>query len=142
MKAFQLKRYGNPEDVLTLLETQKPLPRGCEVLIKVKATTVNDYDWCLTTGTPYSCRLFFGLLRPRKKLQRPGMEVAGIVVETGPDCRQFKPGDRVYGDTSNHSFGAHAEYQCVSEAALRKTATSRNGGGRDRRGNRSGLQAI
>ncbi len=82
------------------------------------ATTINDYDWSACSGNPRSYRLLFGLTKPRKRFQRPGMEVAGIIETLGPEVTKFKAGDLVYGDTSNHEFGTFSEYFCVDESAL------------------------
>jgi NADPH:quinone reductase-like Zn-dependent oxidoreductase len=120
MKAYTLKKYGDPEEVLELKEVAMPEPGPGEVLIKVRASAINDYDWCITTGKPYAYRLLFGIFRPRKKLRIPGMEVAGIVEKVGSNASMFKPGDEVYGDTSDHGFGSFAEYMCIHEKALAK----------------------
>lgn len=118
MKAYHLKRYGAPDHVLNLIESGKPEPKNGEVLVKVSATTINDYDWCITTGKPYAYRLFFGLFKPRRKLWTPGMEVAGIIMKVGNNASKFKIGDAVYGDISNYGFGSFAEFLCVDEKAL------------------------
>jgi len=60
MKAFVFRRYGLP-DVLELKEMPVPVPAPGEVLIRVRATTINDYDWAMVTGKPYAYRLLFGL---------------------------------------------------------------------------------
>ena len=118
MKAYKIKNYGEPEKVLRLEEVEKPKQEDSEVLLKVCATAINDYEWCLTTGKPFSYRLFFGIFRPRKKLMIPGMEVAGIVEEVGNKVTKFKSGDAVYGDISNYGFGSFAEFLCINEKAL------------------------
>lgn len=118
LKTYSVTTYGNPEEVLTLLEKDKPKPVGKQVLLKVMATTINDYDWSITSGEPLSYRLLFGLRKPRKKFQNPGMEVAGIVEALGPEVKQLKIGDEVYGDTSNYEFGTFSEYLCLNEGAL------------------------
>ncbi len=118
MKAYHIKSYGEPNKVLRLLETEKPEPKNTEVLVKVHATTINDYDWSITTGKPFAYRLIFGIFRPRKKLMVPGMEVAGIVHKVGSNATKFKEGDAVYGDISNHGFGSFAEFLCIDERAL------------------------
>lgn len=79
MKAYHIKNYGDPTTVLELVETDEPKPKNAEILVKVCATTINDYDWSITTGKPFAYRLIFGIFAPRKKLMVPGMEVAGIV---------------------------------------------------------------
>ena len=115
MKAIVLTRYGSP-DVLQLEEVAKPEPEDDEVLIKVHATAVNDWDWCFVRGRPYIYRLMFGLLRPRVTVL--GAEVAGTVEATGNGATKFQPGDNVYGDTSEAGLGGFAEYVCVREDAL------------------------
>ena len=73
MKAIVLTRYGAP-DVLQLKDVAKPGPGDNEVLVKVRATAVNDWDWCFVRGKPYIVRLLTGLLRP--KIAVLGAEVA------------------------------------------------------------------
>ncbi len=118
MKAYSVTTYGNPEEVLTLLVREKPKPIGKQVLLKVMATAINDYDWSIVSGEPFSYRLLFGLRKPRKKFQSPGMEVAGIVEELGPEVKRLKIGDEVFGDTSNYEFGTFSEHVCLNEEAL------------------------
>ena len=118
MKAYNIKNYGEPVKVLRLKEIKQPEPNDTEVQIKVCATTVNDYDWCITTGKPFAYRLFFGIFSPRKKLRTPGMEVAGIVEQVGNNATKFKVGDAVYGDISQFGFGSFAEFVCIDEKAL------------------------
>lgn len=118
MKAYTLKNYGAPEKVLKLIEAEQPTPKNSEVLVKVYATTINDYDWSITTGKPYSYRLLYGLFKPKKKLLTPGMEAAGIVEKLGKNATKFKVGDAVYGDLSEYGFGSHAEFLCIYEEAL------------------------
>lgn len=115
MKAIVLSRYGSP-DVLTVEEISKPEPKNDEVLVKVHATAVNDWDWSLVRGKPYPYRLMSGLFRP--KVPVLGAEVAGTVEAMGSSATQFKPGDRVYGDISEAGFGGFAEYVSVRETAL------------------------
>ena len=118
MKAYHINSYGEPGKVLLFKEVEKPEPKNSEVQIKIRATTINDYDWAITTGKPYSYRLFFGLFRPRKKLGIPGMELAGIVEKAGVNATNFKAGDEVYGDISEYGFGSFAEFVCINEKAL------------------------
>lgn len=120
MSAFHVEHYGDPEKVLKLVSVDKPTPQANQVLIRVMSSSVNDYDWSLCTGKPKEYRLFFGLFKPRQKHRCPGMEVAGTVEGVGEGVKQLKVGDRVYGDTSDHSFGSFAEYMTVNEAGLRK----------------------
>jgi NADPH:quinone reductase-like Zn-dependent oxidoreductase len=119
MKAIYFSQYGPPED-LQMREIEMPTPKDNEVLIAVKATTINDFDWSLVRGKPRLYRLMFGLRRPKLKMRIPGMEVAGEVVEVGSKATQFSVGDRVYGDTSDYGFGSFAEYFAINEKALTK----------------------
>ena len=116
MKAFTLSEYGPPSEVLKLQEVPKPSPQKNQVLVKIKATAINDYDWSMVTGTPGINRLLFGLRRPKHQI--PGMELAGVVEGVGPNVKSFAVGDAVYGDISNHGFGTFAEYICIHEKAL------------------------
>lgn len=115
MKAIICKEYSLPES-LTLEETPKPSPKEDEVLIKIRATAVNDYDWSMVTGKPKLYRLLFGLRKPKHPI--PGMELSGIVEEIGASVSNFKAGDSVYGDVSEFGFGTFAEYMCINEKAL------------------------
>lgn len=115
MKAIVFTKYGSPKD-LELKEVEKPTPGASEVLVKIRATVVNDYDWSMVRGKPYLYRLMFGLLKPR--IQIPGMELAGVVEALGSNTTTFKVGDAVYGDISEYGFGSFAEYACINEKAL------------------------
>ena len=115
MRAIVFKRYGTP-DVLQIKEVNRPEPKNDEVLVKIRATAVNDLDWCFVRGKPYIYRLMFGLLKP--KVTVLGAEVGGTVEATGSRVRKFKPGDHVYGDLSEAGFGGFAEYVCAREDAL------------------------
>ena len=78
-KAIVLTKYGSP-DVLQLQEVTKPTPKHDEVLIKVHAASVNDWDWALMRGKPFMIRLLCGLLKPKYKI--PGVDIAGPLVVT------------------------------------------------------------
>jgi NADPH:quinone reductase-like Zn-dependent oxidoreductase len=112
MKAIVYHEFGSP-DVLRLEEVDKPVPNDNQILIRVRAVSVNPLDWHYMEGTPYLGRLVeFGLLQP--KVARLGVDYAGTVEAVGKDITQFKPGDEVYGNR----FGAFAEYVVASEKAL------------------------
>jgi NADPH:quinone reductase-like Zn-dependent oxidoreductase len=117
MKALIVEQYGPPQSH-RIAETDRPVPGNNEILIRVTATAVNDYDWSLIRGKPYIYRLMFGLRKPKAKI--PGMELAGVVEATGPGATRFKPGDHVFGDTSDFGFGSFAEYIAVHENAVVK----------------------
>jgi len=111
MKAAIYQRFG-PPDVIQIMETEKPIPKDDEVLINVRAASVNPYDWHFLRGTPYFLRIVAGLRRPRDT--RFGVDVAGLVEAVGTNVTQSKPGDAVFGCAR----GAFAEYACASESKL------------------------
>ena len=115
MKGIVLTRYG-PPSALQVGQLAKPTPKDREVLVKVRATAVNDWDWCFVRGKPLIYRLLFGLSKP--KVTVLGAEVAGTVEALGDGANEFQPGDHVYGDTSEAGFGGFAEYVCVRQNAL------------------------
>jgi NADPH:quinone reductase-like Zn-dependent oxidoreductase len=121
MKAIVRTKYG-PPDVLQLKEVEKPNPRDNEVLIKVHAASVNDWDWGLLRGNLFIIRLLFGLLKPKIKIL--GVDVAGQVEAVGRNVKKFQPGDEVFGDLSACGFGSFAEYVCARENALALKAAS------------------
>jgi NADPH:quinone reductase-like Zn-dependent oxidoreductase len=107
MKAIVYHNYGSP-DVLRLEEIEKLVPNDNQVLVKVRAASVNPLDWHYMEGTPYIVRLIdSGLLKP--KVTRLGVDFAGTVEAVGKNVTQFKPGDEVFGGKT----GAFAEYVCV-----------------------------
>lgn len=129
MKAVVYYRYGSP-DVLQYTEIEKPTPEANEVLVKVRAASVNPLDLGSLKGVPYIFRIVFGLDRPT--LARPGrlgVDVAGQVEAIGRNITQFKPGDEVFGvcisdpEASGakvwvHRQGAFAGYVCAPESTL------------------------
>ncbi len=115
MKAIVYTKYG-PPDVLQLKEVGKPTPKDNEVLIKVHAASINDWDWGLLRGKPFMNRLAFGLLKP--KTQILGLDIAGRVEAVGSKVKRLKAGDEVFGDISGCSWGGFAEYVCAHEDAL------------------------
>src|SRR5215210_6543379 len=112
MKAIVYYNYGSP-DVLKCEEIEKPTAGDDEVLIKVRAASVNPLDFHLMRGKPYLVRIMFGGLR-KPKFTRPGRDVAGQVEAVGRNVTQFKPGDEVFGACR----GAFAEYVCAPESRL------------------------
>lgn len=115
MKAIVLERYGSP-DHLRSVEMENPFPKADEVLIKVRAVSLNDWDWQVVCGKPFVNRLMFGLLKP--KIGILGCDVAGQIEAVGQHVNKFKPGDEVYGDISGCGFGGFAEFVCANENAL------------------------
>ena len=114
MKAVVCDTYG-PPDILRITEVPRPVPGPDEVLIKIRATTVNRSDCAFRAGIPRPyARLFTGLRRPRHQIL--GSELSGEVEAIGPAVTGFKPGDAVFGIKA-WTFGAHAEYVCMREGA-------------------------
>ena len=114
MKAIVQDRYGPPE-VLALADVERPSPTSGEVLVRVRATSVNAADWHVMRGDPYVARLAFGLRRPRARIR--GRDVAGVVEEVGDGVTRFKPGDEVFG-VLGMAEGAFAEHVCCPEDRL------------------------
>jgi len=114
MKAIVFTEYGSP-DVLELQEVEKPTPKDNEVLVRVHAASVNDWDVGALRGTPFVNRVLFGLLRPKKRIL--GSDIAGRIEAVGKSALQFQPGDEVFGDLSGE-WGGFAEYVCARENAL------------------------
>ncbi len=114
MKAVVFTKYGSP-DVLELKEVEKPTPRDDEVLIRVHAVSLNDWDVGALGGTDLVNRLIFGFLSPKKQIL--GSDIAGRIEAVGRNVQQFRPGDEVFGDLSGR-WGGFAEYVCARENAL------------------------
>jgi NADPH:quinone reductase-like Zn-dependent oxidoreductase len=117
VKAIVYNRYGGP-DILKLAELEKPVPAEGEVLLKIRAASLNPYDWHFMRGEPYAVRLIAGLGKPKNP--RLGSDVAGEVEAIGPNVTQFQPGDEVYGSCQ----GSFAEYVFTAETKLVKKPPS------------------
>src|SRR5580765_1218154 len=105
MKAIVYCDYGIEN--LKLQEIEKPAPNDDQILVKVRAASINPYDWHFVEGTPYVMRAMgVGLRKPKDT--RLGVDFAGTVEAVGKDVTQFKPGDEVFGGRG----GAFAQYVC------------------------------
>src|SRR6266496_3957181 len=105
MRAIVYCDYGLAN--LKLEDVEKPVPNDDQVLVKVRAASVNPYDWHFIEGTPYLMRAMgVGLRKPKDT--RLGVDFAGTVEAVGKNVTQFKPGDEVFGGRG----GAFAEYVC------------------------------
>jgi NADPH:quinone reductase-like Zn-dependent oxidoreductase len=114
MKAYVQNRYGSP-DVLQIRDIDTPVAHDDQILVRVRATSVNPVDWHQVTGTPYVARLTDGLRRPKQPV--PGVDMAGEVAAVGAGVTQWRPGDEVFGMRN----GAFAEYLCMrADRAVRK----------------------
>ncbi|MCG3212401.1 MAG: Quinone oxidoreductase 1 [Anaerolineae bacterium] len=124
MKAITYTEFGSP-DVLELAEAAKPAPKDNEILIKIRATSVNYGDLVardfksITPGKfnmPFlfwlPARFYFGLTKPN--VNRLGSEFAGEVEAIGKNVTRFKAGDQIFG-YRGQSMGAYAEYLCMPE---------------------------
>ena len=111
MKAIVYRTYGSP-NVLHVEETATPTPTDDQVLIRIRAASVNPYDWHFMRGSPYIMRMLSGLTRPKDI--RVGVDFAGVVQTVGSRVTRFKPGDAVFGGCR----GAFAEYACAAGASI------------------------
>jgi NADPH:quinone reductase-like Zn-dependent oxidoreductase len=112
VKAIVYTKYGSP-DVLQLVDVEKPTPKDDEVLIKIRAASVNQYDWHFLTADIFLIRIMGGgVLKP--KYTRLGADIAGRIEAVGKNVKQFRPNDEVYGMVR----GGFAEYACAPEDAL------------------------
>jgi NADPH:quinone reductase-like Zn-dependent oxidoreductase len=102
MRAILQTRYGDPEQVLTLGEIDPLTPGEDEVLVRVRATSVNTPDWIATLGVPYALRAVSGLLGPVSAVR--GSDVAGIVEAVGARVTELVPGDEVFGSVWTGAF--------------------------------------
>src|SRR5437762_8178728 len=110
MKAAVYDRYG-PPDVVQIADVDKPVPADNEVLIKVRAASLNPVDGHRMRG-PLPLRLMTGLGKPRSG--RLGVDVAGQVEAVGRNVTQFKPGNEVFGACR----AALAEFACAPASRL------------------------
>jgi NADPH:quinone reductase-like Zn-dependent oxidoreductase len=112
MKAIVQDRYG----VLEFDTVVTPVAGDDEVLVEVRASSVNAWDWHMMRGDPYLARLMLtGFRRPKRRIR--GRDVAGIVAAAGKNVTRFRPGDEVYGDLG-HLDGAFAEYVAVPDSQV------------------------
>ena len=120
MKAIVCTKYGGPE-VLQLQEVAKPAPKDNEILVKIRATTVNAGDIKMRSFTvPPLFWLMGRMVLGWTKLKNDvlGMALAGEIESVGKDVKKFKAGDQVFASTYNVGFGGHAEYKCLPEDGM------------------------
>ena len=104
MRTAVHERYGAPGDVVEVRELERPEPGADEVLVRVRAASLNIADWYGVTGRPWISRPSSGFRRPREA--RIGVDYAGVVEEVGREVTSFAPGDEVFGGRT----GSCAEY--------------------------------
>ena len=110
MKAFRYERYGPPQS-LRMVEVENPVPKADEVLVNVRAASINAADWHVLRGKPLFSRVTLGLLRPKHQIL--GGDIAGEVADVGAGVTRFKPGDEIYANLLDHGFGGFAEFVSV-----------------------------
>ncbi len=115
MKAAVQDRYGPPE-VVRIADIETPVPADDQVLVRVRAASVNRADLDGLTPRPSFARLFMGLRAPRN--HRVGIDVAGVVEAVGATASRFRPGDAVFADMFAFGQGTFAEYVCARERAF------------------------
>jgi len=115
MKAIRYYRYG-PPDVLELRDIGRPAVGDDEVLVRVRAASVNPLDWHFMRGTPYLVRAIAGLSRPKASATRLGADMAGSVEAVGKNVTEFRPGDEVFGGLEDR--GTLAEYISIRQDAV------------------------
>ncbi len=125
MKAVVYDRYGSP-DVLKLMEIPNPAVADSQVLVRVRAASVNPADWHFMRGEPYIVRMMTGVRRPRKRTVLAS-DLAGQVEAVGRNVTQLRTGDEVFGRTlmghrpdpdAEIATGGCAEYACIPEDML------------------------
>ncbi|MEA2621993.1 MAG: hypothetical protein QOH61_903, partial [Chloroflexota bacterium] len=114
VKAIVRSAYGSP-DILRLEEVPTPVPGDGEVLVRIRAASVNRADLDALTGQPVMFRAFMGPRRPRN--HRLGLDAAGEVEAVGSGVTRYRPGDRVYSNLTMYGLGAFAELACAPEKA-------------------------
>ena len=118
MRAVVYDRYGQPEDVLRLEEIDRPSIGEHDVLVRVRAASVNSWDCDNLLGRPLLTRAGWGLRRPKRRVL--GADIAGNVVAVGRAVTRFHPGDPVFGDLSASGWGGFAEFVSAHEDALER----------------------
>ena len=122
MKAIVQTSYGSPERVLTLDDVERPAVGDDDVLIRVRATSVNTPDWVTITGVPYLLRLQSGLRQPSTPVR--GSDVAGVVEAAGGSVTDLQPGDEVFGSLWDNTIttraGTFAEFTVAPASQLIK----------------------
>jgi NADPH:quinone reductase-like Zn-dependent oxidoreductase len=106
MKAIVQNGYGAPELVLKMDEVDRPAVGDDDVLIRVRASSVNTPDWVTVAGVPYVIRLRSGLGRPATSIR--GTDVAGVVEAVGKNVTDLQPGDEVFGSSWDHTLTTHS----------------------------------
>ena len=124
MKAIVQDRYGAPQQVLMLGEVDRPSVGDDDILIRVRATSVNTPDWITVTGVPYILRLKSGLRKPSTPVR--GTDIAGVVEAIGKNVTNLQPDDEVFGSSWAEDLatrGTFAEFTVAPASKLIKKPT-------------------
>ena len=108
MRAAVYADYGQPRDVLRVTAVPRPVPESGDLLIRVRAASVNALDWRLITGTPFLARISDGIRKPSRGI--PGADISGTIEAVGANVDGFSPGDEVFAEIPGGGF---AEYVTV-----------------------------
>mgnify|MGYP005811576457 CR=1 FL=1 len=115
MKAAVYYKYGS-WDQIRCEDVANPVMKDGDVLVKVKASSINSWDADMLKGDTLLIRILSGFGKPRYRIL--GSDIAGVVERVGKDVQLFRPGDEVYGDIAEAHFGGFAEYAAVPEKLL------------------------
>jgi NADPH:quinone reductase-like Zn-dependent oxidoreductase len=120
VRAAVHERYGAPARVVEVRELEKPEPGPGEVLVRIRAASVNIADWYAVTGRPLIARGSMGLRGPKET--RIGVDYSGVIEAVGGDVTDFEAGDEVFGGRN----GACGEYVVAKadRAIVTKPATA------------------
>lgn len=122
MKAIVYTKYGTP-DVLALQQVEKPSPQDNEVLVKIHAVSLNQYDWHLLTADIFLVRLMGGgMFKPKDG--KPGVDISGVIEAVGKNVTQFHVGDEIYAEIGSTGGGGCAEYVSVPENLIAHKPTN------------------
>lgn len=121
MKAFVYREYG-ATDVLKLDHVEKPTPKDGEIVVRVRAVSLNKADLYFLKGEPFMLRLENGLQKPKRTIL--GADISGVVEAVGKNVKQYKLGDEVFADLSSSGLGGLAEYVCAKESAFAHKPTN------------------
>lgn len=110
MKAIVIENYGS-KDELKEQEVPNPVPTAKQVVVQVKATSINPIDWKLREG-------YLKQMMPWEFPIILGWDVAGIITEVGSEVSDWKVGDEVFARPDTTRFGTYAEYTLVDDHLL------------------------
>jgi NADPH:quinone reductase-like Zn-dependent oxidoreductase len=119
MKAVIQSGYGPVDEMLSVQEVDRPVPKDDEVLVRVRAASMHPDVWHVIMGFPFVLRLMGNGVRKPKPI--PGTDIAGVIESIGRNVTRFKVGDEVFGECAKHGWmngGAYAEYVAVPQEYL------------------------